>query len=388
MRYFYSPTHQEHDTRNVIVEGAHLVIEEVPQRAEIIRAALEQAGFGPGCAPHDHGLTPLLDVHAADYVEFLSSAYQAYGKHYQKFEPVTPGTFAPPGARRSTRHIYGRLGMYAYGIGSPILEGTWNAAYWSAQCALSAVEYVTGDATQGETVAGETVAGETVAGETVAGETVAGETVAYALCRPPGHHAARALFGGFCYLNNAAIAARALQRAWGATDGTAQTTAAAPGRVAILDVDYHHGNGTQEIFYEDGSVLFCSLHAHPDDDYPFYWGDRDETGVGDGAGCNRNWPLPQGTGDEQYLAALEQALVCVSEFQPRGLVVSLGLDTFQGDPVGGFALSTAGIGAVGAKIAALAATLALPTVIVQEGGYLLEHLGANAVAFLQAFARR
>jgi acetoin utilization deacetylase AcuC-like enzyme len=195
----------------------------------------------------------------------------------------------------------------------------------------------------------------------------AGNRAAYALCRPPGHHAAADLYGGFCYLNNTAIAARSLGK-----------------QVAILDIDYHHGNGTQLIFYDDAEVLFCSLHADPDDDYPYYWGGAGERGSGAGSGFNHNWPLPQNTGDEAYLTALDEALEVVAKFGPRYLIVSAGFDTIAGDPVGGFRLSMAGLRAVGLRIAALG----VPVVIVQEGGYLLERLGESAVAFLSPFVEK
>jgi acetoin utilization deacetylase AcuC-like enzyme len=230
------------------------------------------------------------------------------------------------------------LGYYAFGWGTPILEGTWEAAYWSAQTAVSAAHAVQD-----------------------------GDSVVYAVCRPPGHHAAADLYGGFCYLNNAAIAARYLAR-----DGQ---------WVAILDIDYHHGNGTQAIFYRDPAVLFCSLHAHPDEDYPYYWGGVDERGEGLGAGTNYNWPLPLDTDDAHYLAALQAALDTVQGFGPRFLVVSVGFDIVTGDVVGSFNVTTAGLIEIGARIAALG----LPTVIVQEGGYMLERLAENATAFLSAF---
>jgi len=165
-------------------------------------------------------------------------------------------------------------------------------------------------------------------------------------------------------LRNAAIAARSLGK-----------------QVAILDIDYHHGNGTQLIFYDDPSVLFCSLHADPDDDYPYYWGGAQERGSGAGTGFNHNWPLPQDTGDDAYLAALDEALAVITDFAPRYLVVSAGFDTIAGDPVGGFNLSTPGLRAIAKRIAALG----VPAVIVQEGGYLLERLGESVVAFLSPF---
>jgi len=185
------------------------------------------------------------------------------------------------------------------------------------------------------------------------------------LCRPPGHHAATDLYGGFCYLNNAAIAARHLGS-----------------QVAILDIDYHHGNGTQEIFYSDPTILYCSLHADPDEDYPYFWGSASERGEGPGEGYNRNWPLPQKINDEDYLNTLDEALETISRFAPSYLVVSLGLDIGDGDPVGGFSISLEGFSQISQTIA----VLNIPTLIVQEGGYLLDTLGQNATAFLQHFA--
>ncbi len=340
IRTIYSPRHLLHDTANLIVEGNPFIIEEVPQRAEIIRQALANEQLGVIESPIDHGLQPILSVHTADYVDYLQRAHRDYVRVYPTEQAAVPGTFAPRSARRMSRHIYGQAGQYAFGVGAPILQETWQAAYWSAQCALSAADHL-----------------------------LAGERAAYALCRPPGHHAAANLCGGFCYLNNAAIAAEYLGQ---------------QGRhkVAIFDVDYHHGNGTQEIFYTRGDVLFCSLHADPDEAYPYFWGAADETGVGAGLGCNRNWPLPVQAADEFYLHALEQALSVIRAFQPRHLVISLGLDGVQGDPVGGFQLTPGGLAQVGEQIA----RLGLPTLLVQEGGYLLETLGENALRFIRPFA--
>jgi acetoin utilization deacetylase AcuC-like enzyme len=339
MHTLYTPRHLLHDTANLIVEGNPFIIEEVPQRAEIIRQAIEQAQLGSIEAPGDHGLEPIQAVHAADYLDYLQHAHAEYTQVFPREQAVVPGTFAPLSARRASRHIYGKAGQYAFGVGAPILKETWQAAYWSAQCALSAADWL-----------------------------LAGERAAYALCRPPGHHAAANLSGGFCYLNNAAIAARYLGQQTGQ-------------KIAILDVDYHHGNGTQEIFYHDADVLFCSLHAHPDEAYPFFWGDADETGAGAAQGCNRNFPLKGSVDDDRYLTTLDAALQVIRAFDPACLVISLGLDTFTGDPVGGFKLTTGGFAAIGQRIA----QMERPTLIVQEGGYLLESLGQNAVAFLRPF---
>jgi acetoin utilization deacetylase AcuC-like enzyme len=301
---------------------------------------VRQAGLGPVAAPDDHGLAPILAVHTAEYVEHLRTVFADSARTFGKPEPVFGTTFAPRGALRKPTGFLGLTGYYAFGVGSPVLEGTWAAAYAAAQTALSAAARVRG-----------------------------GERAAYALCRPPGHHAAAELYGGFCYLNNAAIAARWL----------AQTTSQ---RVAVLDIDYHHGNGTQMVFYADPGVLFCSLHAHPDEDYPYYWGMPEERGQGAGLGFNCNWTLAQGTDDDAYLGTLAEALDVIRRYAPAWLVVSLGLDIADGDPVGGFRVSPAGLAAIGARIAGLG----VPAVLVQEGGYLLERLGANALAFLGAFA--
>jgi acetoin utilization deacetylase AcuC-like enzyme len=333
----YTEKHKLHDTDGVIVEDRPLGSFEVPARAEAILAAVREAGLGPVVEPDDHGAAPILAVHDAEYVHFVQNVHTAEAAYYDEAGPVMVWTFAGRHAMRKPGPVMWQKGYYAFGWGSPILEGTWQAAYWSAQCALTAAERVQG-----------------------------GERVAYALCRPPGHHAGPDLYGGYCYLNNAAIAARYLAR-YGA-------------QVAILDVDYHHGNGTQIAFYDDPAVLYCSLHADPDEEYPYYWGAKDEVGAGPGRGTNHNWPLPRGTTGREYLAALDEALAVVDGFAARYLVVSVGFDVVEDDPEGGFRLTVEDVREVGRRIGGLG----LPTVIVQEGGYAVGRLGENAVAFLRA----
>jgi acetoin utilization deacetylase AcuC-like enzyme len=334
MDTIYNPYQQLHAPHELIVNGQPFETEDVPARAELLLEAVRQAGFGPIREPLDHGLQPILDVHDPDFVQYLQEIYPQSAR--LGMLPVIPETFATRQVRHRSHSLFGRQGYYAFGVGSPILEYTWQAAYWSAQCAITAARAL-----------------------------LAGQTSIYALCRPPGHHAARDLYGGFCYLNNAAIAAQVLG-----------------GRVAILDIDYHHGNGTQEIFYRDPEVLYCSLHAHPDDDYPYYWGMPEELGEGPGLGANRNFPLPQGIDNGGYALILEQALALIGQFDPQYLLVSVGFDTGIDDPAGGFNLTTEGFSHIGRQIAALN----LPTAIIQEGGYNLGLLGRHAVAFLQAFA--
>ena len=335
MRIFYSPHHQLHNTDQLWVNNILFDTEEIPSRAEIILEAVRAAQLGPIDQPTDHTIDPILAVHAPDYIDHLRTIFTEQAAFYGEKLPVIPETFAPRLPRHRTRSLFGRKGYYAFGVGSPILEGTWQAAYWSTQCALAGAD-----------------------------QLLDGYQSAYALCRPPGHHAAADLYGGFCYLNNAAIAARYLKS-----------------RVAIMDIDYHHGNGTQEIFYSDPSVLYCSLHADPDEDYPYFWGSANERGEGPGEGYNKNWPLPQNITDSDYLNILDEALGTIHRFSPNYLIVSLGLDIGAGDPVGGFSVTLEGFNQIGQHIAALN----LPTLIVQEGGYLLDTLGQNIIAFLTNF---
>jgi acetoin utilization deacetylase AcuC-like enzyme len=348
MQIVYTDRHKLHDTTDVLVEGHPLDSLEVPARAEAMVHAIRAEQLGPIVDPTDHGLGPIQAVHDAGYLEFLRTVHAESAAYFGESGPVVTWTFANRHASRTPRSFMGLKGYYAFGWGTPILEGTWEAAYWSAQCALTAAELVRD-----------------------------GEGVAYALCRPPGHHAGPDLYGGYCYLNNAAIAARFLQDM---PDSAPQGLDKA--KVAILDVDYHHGNGTQIIFYADPSVLYCSLHAHPDEEYPYYWGDVGERGEGAGEGTNCNWPLPRGTDDAQYLAALDDALAIIRDFSPGYLIVSAGFDTMAGDPVGGFCLTGEGL----AQVARSIAELGLPTVLIQEGGYHLNELARNAIVFLEAFA--
>jgi acetoin utilization deacetylase AcuC-like enzyme len=339
MQIIYSEKHQLHNTAQVTYEGQPFETEELPARAELILEAVRAAGLGPVVPPTDHGFDPILAVHDAEFVLFLQTVYAEQAASFGTEDPVFTWTFATRQPMRKPESLLGLKGYYCFGWGTPVLEGTFEAAYWSAQSALSGADLI-----------------------------LEGERAVYALCRPPGHHAAADLYGGFCYLNNAAIAARYLGRDLS--------------RVAVLDIDYHHGNGTQSIFYRDPAVLFCSLHAHPDEDYPFYWGGADETGEGPGEGTNHNWPLTRDTDDAGYLLALDGALSVIRTFAPDCLVLSAGFDTIDGDPVGCFKVTRQGFLEVGRRIAGLG----LPTLIVQEGGYLLERLAADAIALLQTFA--
>ena len=303
------------------------------------RAGTIAAGLGELKPARDFGLEPLLGVHAADYVEFLRNAMQEWRASGRDGDAL--GYTWPVVRRRplDLDRIDAKLGRYSFDAATPISDGTWEASYWSAQTALTALAAILdGDA-----------------------------RTSFALCRPPGHHSGRDYCGGYCYLNNAAIAAEHARRSGR--------------RVAILDIDYHHGNGTQDIFYGDPDVLFVSIHADPATDYPFFWGHADERGEGAGEGKTLNLPLPRGTDAERYGIALGQALEAVSAHQPDLLVLSFGADTFEDDPISHFRLRQADYALIAGRIAGLG----LPVLVVMEGGYAVEALGRNVGAFLSGF---
>lgn len=331
---FHSPYHAGHATARDM-PGCAAPYLELPARAAALARALRDAGH-PLHAPDDHGLEPLLAVHSAEYLTHLRRAYAATRTTFPGDAPAVADTFATRAAQRRPSGYPARLGYFAFDTECPILAGTWDAAYWSAQCAVAAADAVAG-----------------------------GARAAYALCRPPGHHAGPDWHGGYCYVNNAAVAVRRLQQR-------------GRGRVAVVDIDFHHGNGTQAIFRDDPSVLFTSLHADPDAEYPYFWGDSAET---DPAGTTRNWPLPPGTGDRDYLAALDDVCSVVSAFAPDAVVISAGFDIMAGDPSpvsAGFGVTPDGLAAVARRLRALDR----PTVIVQEGGYAVATLGDHARRFL------
>jgi acetoin utilization deacetylase AcuC-like enzyme len=225
-------------------------------------------------------------------------------------------------------------------LSAPIVAGTWNAAYESAQIALSG-----------------------------ASAMLHGEQSVFALCRPPGHHAGRSTCGGYCYINNAAVAAQWL---------------AQKEKIALLDIDYHAGNGTQDIFYESDQVLTISIHADPSTHYPYYSGYADEIGSGAGENVHRNFPLPAGSDDRAYLSALDQALDHIRRFGARMIVVSAGMDIYEGDPLGDFKITSQGINAIGKRIA----SINLPTLIVMEGGYNNDALGVNVKLLLEGMTAK
>lgn len=331
---YFSDRQARHAPAMELQNGELVPHAECHARVDAIKSALPRIDMA-----QDHGMAPIQAVHEAAYIDFLQRAHAdwvAAGRPGDAFPYVFPIRGRRPLA---LARIDAELGQYAYDCGTPVAEGTWEAVYWNAQTALSGLDAV-----------------------------LAGTASAFAFCRPPGHHAGRDYMGGYSYLNNAAIVAEH------ALNNGAK-------KVAVLDVDYHHGNGTQDIFYEREEVLTLSLHADPKNDYPFYWGHADETGAGAGAGYNRNYPMPRGTSWVAYKPNLLRAIDRVQAFQPDLLIVPYGADTYAGDPISFFSIETEDFTAMGATIAALD----LPTLICMEGGYAVESLGANVAAFLKGF---
>ncbi len=337
MKAVYTELHRSHDPQFFLVRGVVRRTTEQPERADRLLAGLK-AGRHRLVEPTTFGQGPRARVHSAEYLGFLADAWDAWSALGDAGAEMIANMHPVRNAGTYPTHIVGRLGWHTVDTACPIGPGTWAAACAATDVAATAAQLI-----------------------------LDGENAAYALCRPPGHHAYRDLAGGFCFLNNSAIAAAHLRLKHE--------------RVAILDVDVHHGNGTQGIFYERGDVLTVSIHADPSSFYPFVWGYAHERGAGAGLGANLNIPLPIGTGDEGYLQALGAAQAMIEAFAPGALVVALGLDASEHDPLAGLAVTTDGFRRIGQAIA----RLGLPTVLVQEGGYLSDILGTNLTAVLAGF---
>ena len=337
MKAVYTELHRSHDPQFFLVRGVVKRTTEQPERADRLLAALK-TGRHELIEPTTFGQGPRLRVHSPEYLRFLAEAWEAWSALGDAGPEMIANIHPVRNAGTYPTHIVGRLGWHTFDTGCPIGPGTWAAACAASDVATTAAQMV-----------------------------LDGEDAVYALCRPPGHHAHADLAGGFCFLNNSAVAAAHLRLKHE--------------RVAILDVDVHHGNGTQGIFYERRDVFTISIHADPARFYPFVWGYAHERGAGAGLGANLNIPLPIGTRDDHYLQALDVARMAVEAFAPGALVVALGLDASEHDPLAGLAVTTGGFRRIGAAIA----RLDLPTVFVQEGGYLSDSLGANLAAVLDGF---
>jgi len=342
MKVVYSPDHLRHDPKVEIERSvAHSPYEHIG-RGEKIREVLAADSRFQMVGPSSWGTGPINAVHDPGLDRFLSDAWQRYQDVNGHTPEVTPDVFYRPALREGMGEIgepasvLAQLGWWCFETTTPLTEGTYVAARSAVDVALTAAQAV-----------------------------LDGERAAYGMCRPPGHHATSSLYGGYCFFNNAAIVA----------NHVASTTGV---KVAVLDVDYHHGNGTQQIFYGRDDVMYVSLHGDPQRAYPYTVGFADETGTGRGLGANVNVPLPARTDDDAYLAALEAALGKISSFGAQMVVVSLGLDTFVTDPICDLSLTTDGFARCGAAVAALG----LPTVVLQEGGYDVDKLGVNVQSWL------
>jgi len=343
MKAVHSPLHRLHAPRDEVAAGTPAPTVETPARAEAILAALRDDGGFDLVDPTEHGTSPITAVHDPAMVRFLEAFWDEWRRAGRTQDVAFPDSFLHAAIRegmgpgREPSDPLGRLGFWCFETMTGVVEGTCAAARSAVDVALTAVDLV-----------------------------LSGEPAAYGLCRPPGHHSPRAGFGGYCFFNNAAIAAQYV------VDLTGEP-------VAILDVDYHHGNGTQQIFYARGDVLYASLHGDPERTYPFFAGHADETGVGGGESANLNIPLRAGCTDEEYLAAIDCALERIRDVGGSMLVVSLGLDTYRDDPICDFALTTEVYGEIGRRVAESGRRL----VILQEGGYFVPKLGENAVVWLR-----
>jgi acetoin utilization deacetylase AcuC-like enzyme len=340
MHIIYSDDHRLHQASMEFFRGELVPCFEKPERADFVLAAVKARGIGEILAPDTFSVETIERVHAPRYLRFLERAWDMWSALGQTRDAI-PSVWPIRGFRHDIEpdNFAAQLGLYSFDSGSPFTAGTWRAARRAADCALTAQARI-----------------------------AAGARAAFALARPPGHHAGVDFFGGYCFINNAAVAAQAF------LDQGAQ-------RVAILDVDYHHGNGTQAIFYERADVLTQSIHGDPKTEYPFYLGHADETGAGAGQSCNFNYPLAAGSSNELWFEALAAAGRRLRAYAPDALVVSLGVDTYAGDPISKFSLDKPEFLRLGAQIAALD----LPTLFVMEGGYAVAEIGENVAHVLQGF---
>ncbi|MEJ8571379.1 histone deacetylase family protein [Microbaculum marinum] len=340
MKVVYNEAQKLHYPQHFVASGTITANPEQPERADRLFAAAVGIGLEHEMTV-DQGLAGISAVHTPEYLQFLQHAHERWRRREGASAEVIPNVHPVRSTSGYPESVDGQAGFHMADTACPISAETWDAVRMSASTAVQAARHV-----------------------------LDGESSIYSLCRPPGHHAYADMAGGFCYLNNSGVAAQCLR---GDHD-----------RVAILDVDLHHGNGTQGMFYRRPDVLTVSLHCDPARFYPFFWGYADERGEGPGLGYNMNLPLPRHAGDAEFLEALDAAIGRIAAYSPGALVVALGLDAYEGDPFGGLSVTTTGFARIAEKIAALR----LPTVIVQEGGYLCDELGANLASFLTGFGEK
>lgn len=350
MKAFFSEEQLLHSPQQFMRLGRISAPTDLPARAETLLAMLTTRGIAVENPP-DFGREPLHGVHSLDYLDFLEHAYTRW--QALKASGLNPGVEVLPNLspyyngriEQMTRgpcpspSVVAQAGYYLSDLSCPIGPHTWRSALRSTHCAVAAADWV-----------------------------AQSQGVSYALCRPSGHHAHHDRAGGFCYLNSSAAAAHQLLQTYE--------------KVAILDVDAHHGDGTQHIFYQRPEVMTISLHADPAAYYPFYTGYTYERGYGSGHGYNLNFPLPHGADNNVFLDALENALVALRDYRPHALVLPLGFDTYKDDPISVLKLDMKAYRHIGERVNGLG----LPTVVVQEGGYMVPAIGLALDGFLQGMA--
>lgn len=333
MKVVESTAHVIHNPRWEFTRGRRIFSKDIPSRATIIREALSAADMRVDFVePEAYPDALIAEVH--HYFDFIRNAAETL----EPDDIIYPDVFPVRRKARTPTSNAALAGYYCFDTGTPLTCNTFSAAKASAEIALTGADLLEQ------------------------------EGLVYALCRPPGHHAEREVFGGYCYFNNPGLAAKRLLRL---------------GRVAVLDIDFHHGNGTQDLFYDSAEVLTVSIHGDPAEVYPYFSGFSDERGEGEGFGSNVNIPLPPGASAIRFLEALDEAFVAIKHFAPASLVLAVGFDTCKGDPAGSFDISSKHYPLIADRIA----RLGYPTLIVQEGGYRTQTLGKNAVGFLQAFEK-
>lgn len=343
MKCFYHPDQAQHAPPTFLLRGQPAPSPEGPVRAELLSEGLAAAGLSLTAPTETDSPTlrkRLEQIHTPRYLQFLETIHERWHAMPGASELVAPNVHPCGGARHYPRHPTGQAGWHLHDMACPLSATSFQGALASASTAVAAVE-----------------------------DVLRGAARSYALCRPPGHHAGPDNAGGFCLINNAALAASVLREK--------------VSKVAIIDVDLHHGNGTQDIFYTRRDIWTGSVHVDPTDFYPFFWGGADETGSGEGEGANLNLPLPLGSNGETYLDAVATLIDQLNHFQPEAVVVSLGLDIHKDDPLAGLSVETEEFVALGEQLSALTQ----PTVVIQEGGYPTEHLSANLTAFMRGYLR-
>ena len=340
MKTVYSDKHHLHAPPKEFLAGELVDNFEKPQRAEFVLEAVKERNFGEIIEPSEFPIEHILKIHTKDYIDFLMNGFDEWSKIYSSNAFATAFNIQH-GCKGPPKAIEGKLGYYLADTSLSLTETSWEALKVSTDIALTAQKLM-----------------------------LNGEKTAFALCRPPGHHASASFGAGYCFLNNVAIATQY------ALDNGAK-------RIAILDIDYHHGNGTQDIFYSRDDVLFLSIHGDPNEEFPYFLGHADEKGNGLGLGYNYNYPLPMKSDWKEYKKALESAINEIHTYKPDQIIVSLGVDTYKDDPISQFLLENKNYFEIGSMIK----EINIPTLFIMEGGYAVQEIGINVANVLEGFTK-